>query len=108
MGRLKQLPPMIGKLGPRVKALPKEAERFYQSAAWRDYRKAHAAWTRAQKGALWCAVCGGTARLILDHRVERRDGGADFPPFGEADWLCGGCHNAKTSRVRGERARGGR
>lgn len=44
---------------------------------------------------------------MLDHRVERKDGGADLPPYAEADWYCAGCHNAKTARVRGERARGG-
>jgi 5-methylcytosine-specific restriction endonuclease McrA len=52
-------------------------------------------------------VCGGTNRLILDHRVERRDGGADFPPFEEADWFCAGCHNTKTARARALRAGGG-
>ncbi|WP_047004963.1 hypothetical protein [Aurantiacibacter luteus] len=88
-------------------ALPKVAERFYQSKAWLDYRRRHAAWTRARLGGLWCCQCGGTRRLILDHRVERKDGGPDFPPFEQADWYCGGCHNRKTAQARAARARGG-
>ncbi|MBD2842696.1 HNH endonuclease [Erythrobacter sp. KMU-140] len=92
-------------LPPRVRALPKVAERFYTSPEWKDYRKRHRAWTVAQKGGCWCCVCGASGRLILDHRVERRDGGADFPPFDEADWYCTGCHNAKTAEARARRAR---
>ena len=106
VGRLKQMPSRLGTLPSRVKALPKMAERFYQSAEWIDYRQRHAAWTRERLGGLWCAVCGGRRRLILDHRRERKDGGADFPPFEECDWLCGGCHNAKTAKARGARAAG--
>jgi len=87
--------------------MPKVAERFYLSAGWKDYKRRHRAWTVQRFGGLWCKVCGGTNRLILDHRVERRDGGADFPPFEEADWYCAGCHNTKTARARALRAGGG-
>ena len=107
MGRLTALPSRLSGLPARVKALPKRAEGFYQSAAWKAYRRAHAAWTRARQGGLWCCVCGATGRLILDHRVERKDGGADFPPYEEADWYCTGCHNRKTAEARAKRARGG-
>lgn len=108
VGRLKAMPSRIGALPPRVRSLPKVAERFYQSAEWRAYRKRHAAWTRSRQGGLWCAKCGGTSRLMLDHKVERKDGGEDFPPFEGAEWLCGGCHNAKTAKARARRASGGR
>lgn len=107
MGRLKAMPSRLGALPSRVKALPKAAELFYQSAAWKAYRKAHRAWTIARQGGLWCAVCGSTKRLILDHRVERKDGGEDLPPYDECEWLCGGCHNRKTAAAKAARARGG-
>jgi 5-methylcytosine-specific restriction endonuclease McrA len=106
MGRLTQLRGRVGALSSRVKALPKVAERFYLSAEWKAYRAAHRAWTVARQGGLWCCVCGSTKRLILDHRVERKDGGADFPPYEQADWYCGGCHNVKTARARERRAGG--
>ncbi|MGL5446561.1 MAG: HNH endonuclease [Rhabdaerophilum sp.] len=107
MGRLRQLPARLGGMAARVKAMPKVAERFYLSAEWRAYRSAHRAWTKARQGGVWCCVCGSVARLILDHRVERKDGGADFPPYEEADWYCGGCHNTKTAKARHQRAGGG-
>ena len=107
MVRLSRLPRRVSGLGARVKALPKNAESFYTSAPWRAYRKAHRAWTVARKGSVWCCVCGETGRLILDHRRERRDGGADFPPYEEADWFCTGCHNAKTAAAKAARAAGG-
>lgn len=107
MGRLKGLPPRIAALPPKVAAAPKRADRFYQSKEWLSYRKRHAAWTRKVNGGLWCCVCGSTHRLILDHRVERKDGGEDFPPFEQADWHCAACHNRKTADAKARRASGG-
>lgn len=107
MVRLSRLPRRVSGLGARVKALPKRAEGFYASAEWRAYRKAHRAWTVDRQGGVWCVTCGGSGgRMILDHRRERRDGGADFPPFEEADWYCTGCHNRKTGAAKAARARG--
>lgn len=100
------MPPRLGRPRPRIAAPPRKAESFYLSAPWRAYRKAHRAWTVAREGGLWCAVCGakgGKRGLILDHKIERRDGGEDFPPFAEAQWLCSGCHNAKTARAKAAR-----
>lgn len=107
MGRLKALRGRLGSAGSRVKALPKRAEGFYLSPEWREYRARHRAWTIAQQGGVWCSVCGSGERLLLDHRHERKDGGADFPPFDQADWYCTRCHNAKTAKAKGERATGG-
>lgn len=107
MGKLKAMPPRLAGLPPRVAAMPKVAEAFYQSDAWRRYREAHRRWTIQQQGGVWCVVCGSTERLILDHRHERKDGGEDFPPYAEADWHCGPCHNRKTAKARAKRARGG-
>lgn len=106
MARLTQLRGRVGSLSSRVRSLPKVAERFYQSAEWKAYRKAHAAWTRATLGGLWCCVCGSAKRLILDHVIERKDGGADFPPYDGARWYCTGCHNSKTAAARAKRAGG--
>lgn len=64
-----------------------------------------------------CEACGKTrdddgrsVRLIADHIVERRDGGADFDPA-NIQLLCirlnadgqGGCHNRKTTVARHRR-----
>jgi 5-methylcytosine-specific restriction enzyme A len=106
MGRLTQLPARVGGIGPRVRSMPKEAERFYASEGWKAYRSAHRAWTKARLGGVWCCVCGAARRLILDHVIERKDGGPDFPPYEGAKWYCTGCHNTKTSKARASRASG--
>lgn len=102
MGRLKAFGARVGGMDPKVRAAPKTAEGFYSSAAWRglvadrkrdpDYRAARA---RARPG----------ERLILDHVVERKDGGADLDPANTV-WLTFGEHQAKTARARAARARG--
>lgn len=106
MTKLTMLKPRLGAPRPKLRALPKKAERFYQSPEWKRYRAAHRKWTIEHKGGLWCEDCGSTDRLILDHHHERKDGGADFPPFEEAGWKCGGCHNRKTASKKAERAVG--
>lgn len=106
MGRLKQLGGRLGSVAPRVRAMPKVAERFYQSVEWKNYRKWHRAETRRRQGGVWCCVCGSTERLILDHVVERKDGGEDLPAYDGARWYCGACHNTKTARAREARALG--
>jgi 5-methylcytosine-specific restriction endonuclease McrA len=104
MGRLTALPPRLTPLAPRLRAMPKAADRFYTSAEWKALRAAKKA-----AGPAFCCVCGaGRCRLILDHRVERKDGGADLPPLAELDWYCVAHHNAKTARERARRANGGR
>lgn len=106
MGRLTAMPNRLGTMPSLVKAAPKVAEGFYQSPEWRAYREAHRAWTIAKQGGVWCCRCGSTRRLILDHSVERKDGGPDFPAYEGADWHCSPCHNAKTANARARRARG--
>ena len=107
MARLKAMPGRLGAMPVKVAAAPKRAEGFYQSAEWQQYKRDHREWTKAQQGGVWCCRCGSTHRLILDHTVERKDGGADFPPFAGAKWHCAACHNAKTSEAKAARARGG-
>jgi 5-methylcytosine-specific restriction endonuclease McrA len=101
-----RLPSRMGRAPSRVAMLPKKAESFYQSAGWLAYRKAHRAETVRRQGGVWCVVCGSRHKLILDHVVERRDGGPDFPSHDGAKWYCGGCHNAKTARARAARISG--
>ncbi len=97
---LKRLPRQIGRAPVPVPALPKKVDSFYASAEWRAYRQRHKEQTKALQGGVWCSVCGSRHKLILDHVIERRDGGPDFPPHDGAKWYCTGCHNAKTARAR--------
>jgi 5-methylcytosine-specific restriction protein A len=102
MGRLSSMPTRLGGVAPRVKAAPKQAEGFYLSPEWRalgqlrkrdpDYA---AAKLRAKPG----------ERLILDHKRERKDGGADLDPA-NTEWLTMSEHAAKTARTRARRAQG--
>lgn len=105
MAKLKAMPPRLAGLPPRVAAMPKVAERFYLDPEWKAYRERHRRWTIQRQGGVWCVKCGSTERLILDHEHERKDGGADFPPFDQAHWHCGPCHNRKTAAARAKRAR---
>lgn len=99
MSKLKAMPSRFGGMRPRVAAMPKVADRFYQSPEW--------AAARSRQPNKWCAICGSTKRLILDHKVERKDGGADFDPQ-NLEWLCQSHHNTKTADAKARRARGGR
>ena len=53
-----------------------------------------------------CERCGSDHRLIGDHVVERRDGGAELDPA-NVELLCQACHNRKTAAARARRAAGG-
>ncbi len=102
MGRLKALPARIGAAPAKVKALPKEAERFYGSAEWRALVRR----LKRERGN-FCQRCGAGGRIIGDHIIERKDGGADLDE-GNVELLCAAkCHPAKTARARAARARGG-
>lgn len=81
-----------------MRAMPKRAEGFYQSKEWRDLVRS----IKASRGK-WCERCGSGHRVIADHIVERRDGGAEFDPA-NIELLCQACHNAKTAKARAERA----
>lgn len=103
MARLKSLPGSLGSLPSRVRSLPKEAERFYTSAPWRQLMAS----IKAQRGN-WCQQCGAGGkgqRIIGDHKVERKDGGADLDPD-NIELLCMGCHARKTANARNRRATG--
>ena len=100
MARLRTLAPLVGGLSPMVRAMPKEAESFYVSAPWR----ALVASIKLERGA-WCEDCGAGGRVIGDHVIERKDGGAELDPA-NVRLLCWPCHNAKTAKARARRAIG--
>ena len=102
MGRLKAIGSRVGSMPAKVKAAPKSVEGFYSSAAWRDLvrdRKRDADYALARQRAK------PGERLILDHKVERKDGGADLDPA-NTEWLTFSEHQAKTAKARAARARG--
>lgn len=104
MAGLKTMPARLGRQPSRVRAPVKVAEPFYQSAAWQRLKARRrldpdyfAALARAKSG----------ERLILDHKHERKDGGADLDPE-NTEWLTMSEHAAKTAKARARRARGDR
>ena len=103
MGRLQAVSGKLGGAPSKLRAAPKVVDRFYQSREWKALRRA-----KLDQGPASCCVCGAGGkgvRLILDHREERKDGGADLPMLDELDWYCTGHHNAKTAREKARRAR---
>ena len=104
MVRLRQLPPRLATLPARVAALPRVGDPFYRSREWRALvaaRKLDGDWF----GAKARAKADGSPFVVLDHRVERKDGGADLDPA-NTQWLTHTEHQAKTAKA--ARARLGR
>lgn len=98
MARLQAMPDRIGGAEPKLRAGPKVAESFYTSAAWRGLL----ADLKRVRGR-WCQRCGSGERIIGDHIVERKDGGADLDPM-NVELLCHRCHQRKTADARAKRA----
>ncbi len=87
-------------LPPRLPVAPKVALPFYQSAEWRALREKRRGDPDYARG---CAKCGSKYRLILDHVVEIRDGGAKLDPA-NTQWLCASHHGEKTQAEKQRRA----
>jgi len=100
MGRLKAAPLGPAMIGARLKLPPKIAESFYNSKEWRQL----VASIKRRRGN-WCHRCGSTHRVIGDHIIERRDGGAELDES-NVELLCQRCHQRKTADARRKRARG--
>lgn len=94
------MPARLGGMEPKVRFAPKVAEGFYQSPEW----KALVRQIKRERGN-WCERCGSSHRVIADHIVERKDGGADLDPT-NVELLCARHHNEKTAHARARRARG--
>jgi ribosomal protein S27AE len=102
MGRLKAVPARLSAAAPKLRAAPKVAEPFYQSRAWRELVD-----QVKRKRGRFCERCGAGGRLIADHKIERKDGGADLDEA-NIELLCARvCHPRKTAAARARRARGG-
>ena len=84
----------------RVMPAPKRAEGFYLSGAWRSLVSS----VKRERGA-FCCICGSGERIIADHIVERKDGGADLDPR-NIQLLCHRHHQQKTAKARAKRASG--
>jgi 5-methylcytosine-specific restriction protein A len=100
VARLKSMAPRLAAMAPRLAPPPKVAEGFYQSKEWR----ALVARIKRERGP-WCQRCGSGNRVIADHIVERKDGGAELDP-NNIELLCAAHHNEKTAKARARRARG--
>lgn len=97
---LKSFKPRVGSMPARIAAPPKIAESFYQSREWR----ALAAEIKRERGCK-CERCGSKDRVIADHIIERKDGGADLDPA-NVELLCHAHHAEKTAAARAARASG--
>ncbi len=100
MGKLTNLGSRVGTLAPRISIPAKVAESFYQSGEWRSLIK-----MIKQVRGNRCQKCGSSNRVIGDHKVERKDGGADLDER-NIELLCIRCHNTKTASARKARANG--
>lgn len=100
MGRLSNIRSGLKPMAGSLRLPPKVADSLYTSREWREL----VARIKRERGA-WCVVCGSTHRLIGDHIVELRDGGAPLDA-GNVELLCFTHHQQKTAAARLKRARG--
>lgn len=103
VSKLKASKPRLGGQAPLLRAAPKVAESFYLSPEWRAMRA-----RRMKDGDYFGALVRAkkdrsNGRVILDHTVERRDGGADLDPS-NTKWLTFNEHQAKTAKAKAARA----
>ena len=99
MGRLTNLRPMVGTLPARVAMAPKIADTFYSTAEWRELARK----VKRERGNA-CIRCGSRNRVIADHIIERKDGGAELDER-NIQLLCHQHHQEKTAAARKQRAR---
>lgn len=90
-------PSRFGQAPSRFAVAPKKAESFYLSREWR----ALVSRLKRERGC-WCKRCGSTHRVIGDHVLELKDGGAPLDPA-NVELLCQACHNGKTAAARAAR-----
>jgi 5-methylcytosine-specific restriction endonuclease McrA len=100
MGKCATIKPRGATLPTRGRFIPKVAESFYQSKAWRQLIVS----IKRERGN-FCQECGSSHRVIGDHIIERKDGGADLDRQ-NIKLLCQPCHNTKTANARAARSKG--
>ena len=98
MARLRALPSLVPSLAPVLQPPPKIADQFYLSPEWR----ALIGRIKRDRGSR-CERCGSGHRVIGDHKVEIKDGGARLDAQ-NVQLLCQACHNSKTAAARRARA----
>jgi 5-methylcytosine-specific restriction enzyme A len=101
MGRLKCMPARLGSAPSRLRPPPKLTDRFYSSPEWaalKARRKLDPDYFEAKRRRKYPGE-----RLILDHRIERKDGGLALDPA-NTQWLTMSEHQAKTAKAKAERA----
>src|SRR5687768_12132585 len=101
MARLATLKPKVSTADLRkVKPPPKQADAELLTPEHRAWRK-----QVLERSGYQCVDCGRSDKLIADHIVERRDGGAPYDPANGAA-RCPSCHGVKTAKARAARLRG--
>lgn len=101
MVRLTAMPGRLSASGARLATLPKVADPFYLSREWIALR------IRRQRDPDYAqAVARGkpSERIVLDHVIERKDGGAGLDAA-NTQWLTHSEHQAKSARAKAARAR---
>lgn len=101
MARYRALPALYASTPPRALPAPKVADGFYRTPEWREL----VARIKRERGP-GCARCGSTHRVIGDHVIELKDGGAPLDPS-NIELLCIAHHNAKTAAAARARRTGG-
>ena len=96
---VRQLKPTIRTPKQTVRRPKKYVDPFYSSPEWKEASKQHLFHNPA------CCVCGTRERVMVDHIIERRDGGADLDPENFATY-CDSHHKQKTAKARRARALG--
>jgi 5-methylcytosine-specific restriction protein A len=90
--------PLRGVARRPIRSIVESRDTYYDSPE-------HRAWSREviRRSGGMCVACGALdKRLVADHRVEIRDGGARTDPAnGQA--LCWPCHGRKTAEARARR-----
>lgn len=90
--------PLRGTARRPIRSIVESRDTYYDSPE-------HRAWSREviRRSGGMCAACGALdKRLVADHRVEIRDGGARTDP-GNGQALCWPCHGKKTAEARAGR-----
>lgn len=103
--RLSFMSPRLAQVDQRTAApVPKTADPFYLSSAWRSLIAKLIAERGRRCQDTGCGRVG--CRLFGDHVVELKDGGDPLNPSNVL-LRCGACHTRKTARERERRMRGG-
>lgn len=100
MGKIGALGFGLPMLSTTLRLPPKKAEPFYQSKEWR------ALVARRKRDADYAAAVARAKpgeRIVLDHVIEIRDGGARLDAA-NTQWLTHSEHQAKTARTKRARA----